>query len=140
MAHQHIMYMMLADSAANSRDEEAIRRYAVPLEELATKDDHRPYRAVAHRAWGVAHRLAGEHAEAEARLNQALEMFEVLQINWQVGRTLVEFAELELARSGQAAACSNLERALTAFEGLQAMPDVEQTKLALEACANLPSP
>jgi tetratricopeptide (TPR) repeat protein len=136
MAHQHIVYMMLADSAANSHNEAAVRRYAAPLEELATKDDHRPYQAVAHRAWGVAHRLAGEHADAEARLNQALELFEVLQINWQAGRTLVEFAELEMARSDQPAACGYLERALTTFEGLRAMPDVERTKLALEACTN----
>jgi tetratricopeptide (TPR) repeat protein len=135
MAHQHIVYMMLADSAVNARDEEAIHRYATPLEELATRDNHRPYQAVAHRAWGVAHRLAGEHDEAEARLNQALEMFEALQTEWQVGRTLVEFAELELARSDQRSACDYLERALTVFEGLQAEPEAERTRLALAACA-----
>ena len=135
MAHRHIVYMMLTDSAANARDEAAILRYADLLEELATRDDHRPYLAIAHRAWGVAHRLAGEHAEAEARLNQALDLFEALQTDWQVGRTLIEIAELEFARSDQRSACDHLTRALTAFEALQAEPDAERTRVALAACA-----
>ena len=135
MAHQHVVYMMLADSAANAGDEAAIRQYAAPLDELATKDDHRPYQAIAHRAWGVAHRLAGELAESEERLNQALDMFEALQTDWQLGRTLVEFAELELARSDQPSACKYLTRALTIFEELQAEPDLERTRQALKACA-----
>ena len=134
MAHQHTVYMMLADSAASENDEEAIRQYAAPLEELAVKDDHQPYQAIAHRAWGVAHRLAGEHSESEKRLAQALEMFEALQTEWQMGRTLVEFAELELARSDQQAACGYLERAQAVFEDLQAEPDMERTRLALESC------
>ena len=53
----------------------------------------------------MAHRLAGELAESEERLNQALDMFEALQTDWQLGRTLLEFAELELARSDQPSAC-----------------------------------
>ena len=135
MAHQHIVYMMLADSAAHAGDEAAIRRYAAPLEELAAKDDHRPYQAIAHRVWGVAHRLAGELAESEERLNQALDLFEALQTEWQWGRTLVELAELELARSNQPGACKYLSRALTVFEKLHAEPDLERTRQALQACA-----
>lgn len=134
MAHQHVVYMMLADSAARAHDEAAIRRYAAPLEELATQDEHRPYQAIAHRAWGVAHRLAGEYAEAEARLSQAMGLFEALEANWQVGRTLVELAELELARANQPSACDHLTRALALFEGLRAGPDEERTRLALQAC------
>ena len=85
MAHQHIVYMMLADAAAEANDEAAIRRYVAPLEELAIKDDHRPYQAIAHGAWGIAHRLASEYAESEERLNQALNLFEALQTDWQLG-------------------------------------------------------
>ena len=135
MAHQHIVHMMLADSAATARDEDAIRDHAAPLEELAARDDHRPYQAVAHRAWGVAHRLAGEYDQAEKRLNQALELFEDLQTEWQMGRTLVELAELEVARTDQPAACDYLARALSLFEELEAAPDVERTRQALQACA-----
>ena len=135
MAHQHIVHMMLADSAATARDEDAIRNHAGPLEELATRDDHLPYQAVAHRAWGVAHRLAGEYEEAEGRLVQAKEVFEALQTEWQLGRTLVELAELEMARSDQPTACEHLKRALSIFEELEAGPDIERTQQALQSCA-----
>jgi hypothetical protein len=50
MAHEHIVYMMLTDSAAHSGDESSVRKYAPLLEELATRDNHRPYMAIAHRA------------------------------------------------------------------------------------------
>jgi hypothetical protein len=75
MAHQHIVYMMMTDAAARAEDAVRIREYAPKLEELATRDDHRPYLAVAHRALGVAHRLAGEPVRAVERLNQAVEIF-----------------------------------------------------------------
>lgn len=135
MAHKHIVYMMLADAAVRAGEEAAIRRYAAPLEQLATQDEHRPYLAAAHRAWGVAHRLAGELTEAEARLSQALELFEELGFSWQVGRTLVELAELELARSDPSRSAEHLSRALDLFEALQAQPDAERTRSALAALA-----
>lgn len=135
MAHKHIVYMMLTDSAVRARDESAIRQFAAPLEELAIRDDHRPYQAVAHRAWGVAHRLASEHGEAERRLKQALETFEEVGFSWQIGRTLVELAELETARGEASRAAEHLQRAQALFEELQAEPDAEGTRLALAAIA-----
>lgn len=51
MAHKHIVYMMLAESAAQLRDAEALTSYSSLLEELAVRDDHKPYLAVAHRSW-----------------------------------------------------------------------------------------
>ena len=59
MAHEHIVYMMLVDSAARAGDETGIRRYVSHLEELATQDDHRPYLAVGHPGWPVLQ--AGKH-------------------------------------------------------------------------------
>jgi hypothetical protein len=35
MAHKHIVYMMLADSAAQLRDEAGLMKYALLLEKLA---------------------------------------------------------------------------------------------------------
>ena len=84
----HAMYTMLADVAAQQRDEAAVRRYAPLAEEWSKHYGHALYQAIASRAWGVAHRLAGEHAEAEARLKQALEYFGALRVRWQIGRTL----------------------------------------------------
>ena len=66
------------------------------LEKLASRDNHRLYLAIAHRALGVGHRLAGEHAAAETRLKQALELFTKLGARWQIGRTLFELGELNL--------------------------------------------
>jgi tetratricopeptide (TPR) repeat protein len=133
MAHRHIIYMMLADSAAQLRDTAALQRYATLLEELAVRDAHQPYLAVAHRACGIAHRLSGEYAQAERRLAQALVIFEALETRWQIGRTLVEIAELALVQSDQASARTHFARALTEFESLKAVPDVQRIRAALAA-------
>lgn len=133
MAHEHIVYMMMADSAACVRDEAALRRYAPVLEELARRDDHRPYLAIAHRAWGIAHRLAGDCDAAETRLAQAIEVFTELESHWQLGRTLFEMGELELARSDSAAARDYYLQALAAFGAIKAAPDVARTRAMLES-------
>ena len=133
MAHDHSVYMMLADAAAQAGDEPDLRRYAPLLEELALRDGHRPYLAIAQRAWGVAHRLAGEYPEAESRLNAALELFEGLQARWQIGRTRAELAALAAARSEPDRAQALLTEALGDFEAMGAMPDVERIRRALEA-------
>jgi len=136
MAHEHDTFAVLADTAMQQHDAAALRQYTPRLEELATRDGHKLYLAIAYRAWGVAHRLAGEHAEAEARLNQALELFEELEARWQIGRTLAELGELALAQSNTDAARDYFSRALVAFEALQAVPDMERTREALERKVN----
>jgi tetratricopeptide (TPR) repeat protein len=130
MAHEHIVYMMLVDSAVRAGDEAAIRKYLPALQALAERDAHRPYLAVAHRAEGVTHRLAGEFEQAGERLHAALEIFEQLGTLWQIGRTLLELGELELARSDSEAAEGYFARALAAFERLGAQPDIERVKAA----------
>jgi len=132
MAHEHIVYMMLVDSAARAGDESTVRRFAPKLEELALRDDHKPYLAVAHRAWGVAHRLAGEFTDAETRLEKALEIFEELETRWQIGRTLFEMGELALAKNDSESAHSYFSRAQDVFEELGAGPDIAQTAAVLE--------
>ena len=73
MAHDHHVYMLLTESAASRRDAADLARYAPRLAELAERDNHRLYRAIALRAQGVAERLTGSLDEARAHLNQALE-------------------------------------------------------------------
>ncbi|MBI5649828.1 MAG: hypothetical protein HZC40_05175 [Chloroflexi bacterium] len=131
MAHDHDMYMMLADAAAQTQDATACRAYAARLEELAERDGHKLYLAIAHRAWGVAHRLSGEHGEAETRLNCALEIFRDLGTRWQIGRTLVELAHLARARATRDAARDLFAHALAIFEALRAQPDAERTRAAI---------
>lgn len=133
MAHQHIVYMMMADSAAQARNEAGLQHYAPKLEELALQDGHQPYLAVAQRALGVAHRLAGEHVEAVARLNKAMDIFTKLEAGWQIGRTYFEMGEVARSLSDKGRAQDYFNRALAAFEAMKAMPDIERTRAALGA-------
>jgi tetratricopeptide (TPR) repeat protein len=135
MAHEHIVYMMLTDSAARVGDEAAIRQHVPMLEELAIRDDHKPYLAIAHRAWGVAHRLAGEYTEAEKRFNMAMDLFKELETPWQMGRTHFEMGELARAVSNEDLARGYFSQALALFEGLGAVPDVDRTNAALNSLA-----
>jgi tetratricopeptide (TPR) repeat protein len=130
----HDLYAMLADAAAQQRDAAALRQYAPLAEETARRFGHKLYQAIAHRAWGVAHRLAGRsaYAEAEARLNQALALFHELDTRWQVGRTLFELGELAQAQQNIAGARDHFAHALAAFEELQANPDAARTRAAME--------
>ena len=132
MAHDHDIFMTLADTAVELRDAEALRKYARPLEELASRDNHRLYLAIAHRALGVEHRLAGERAPAETRLRQALELFTRAGARWQMGRTLFELGELNLKHS-RPKAHEYYSQALGAFEEIQAKPDAERTRIALNS-------
>jgi len=136
MAHDHEMYMTLADTALELRDLAALQKYVPKLEQLAGRDNHPLYLAIAHRARGGLQRLAGESAKAEASLKRALEIFNRLGTRWQAGRTLLELAELAaLARSKKSKAREHLTQALAAFEELRALPDAEKTRLSLDSLA-----
>lgn len=132
MAHDHEIYMTLADTAVELHDVDALHKYAPPLEELALRDNHRLYLAIAHRAHGVAHRLAGEHIAAETRLRQALDLFTKLGARWQIGRTLFELGEANLSHS-PVKAREYYSQSLGSFEEIQATPYAEQTRAALNS-------
>jgi tetratricopeptide (TPR) repeat protein len=132
MAHDHHMYMLLADTAAHLRDADALRQYTPRLEELAIRDGHQLYLAIAQRSWGVAQRLDGEHDEAITRLTNALELFRGLGTRWQIGRTLFELGDLGMERGDKDNARNYFSLALEAFEAMKSLPDVERTRAALE--------
>jgi len=127
----HDLYAMLADAAAREGNLPALHRYAPLAEESAVRYDHRLYRAIADRAFGVAHRLAGEHSQAQARLEQALELFSELETNWQTGRTYFELGAVAQAQSNTAGAIRFFSNALAEFERQGAGPDVIRTQAAL---------
>ena len=133
MAHQHIVYMMMADAAAQARDSAGLQRYAPKLEALALQDNHQPYLGIAHRAFGIAHLLAGQHVEAVKRLNKAMEIFAKLEFVWQIGRTYFEMGEVARSLADANRARDYFNRALTAFETIKAVPDSERTRAALGA-------
>jgi tetratricopeptide (TPR) repeat protein len=133
MAHQHIIYMMMTEAAAQTKDLERLQLLVPKLEELATRDDHLPYLAIAHRAKGIAHRVAGDPVQAVTHLNKAMEIFTKLQTGWQIGRTYFEMGEVARSMSDLARAQGYFNQALAAFEAMKAMPDIERTRVALGA-------
>jgi len=130
---EYDIYATLVDAAAQQRDEAAIRQYAPRAEALANELGHQLYQGVVHRAWGVAHCLAGEYAESEVRLSQALEIFGKLGTRWQVGRTFFELGELAAARQQPGEARDYFSRAMADFDRMRAAPDSARTRTALEA-------
>lgn len=127
----HDLYALLADAATQQRDEIALRRYAPLLEELALRYGHLLYQAIAHRAWGVAHRLAGEYGAAEQRLHQALDIFRSLGTRWQLGRTHFAWGELAAAHADGVAAHDHFTQAQDLFTTMRAAPDLARTQDAL---------
>jgi tetratricopeptide (TPR) repeat protein len=100
--------------------------------ELAERDDHRPYLAVAWRALGAAARMRGELEEARRLLNDALEIFEGGKMAWQIGRTCCELGDLELARGSTEQAEAYFEAAAEAFKRIGAEPFLKQARAELE--------
>ena len=127
------LYVLLADSAAEQRDESALREFAPILQELATRNGHQLYEAIAHRAWGVTHTIAGEFTQAQTRLEQSLTLLRTIDTRWQIGRTLYELGDLAARHDDMSSALSYFSQALVHFEELRAAPYIEQTlsRLAL---------
>ena len=132
LSHDTELYSMFVDLAVHQRDEDSLRQYAPLAEATAQRDGHILYQAVAHRAWGVLHRLQGEHAMAEDQLRLALEIFEGLETRWQIGRTLLELGELAQARTDPVGARNYFSHALAMFEEMKAVPDMARTRAALK--------
>jgi tetratricopeptide (TPR) repeat protein len=122
------LYVLLTDSAAEQRDESALREFAPILEELASRNGHKLYEAVAHRASGVAHTIAGEYTQAQARLEQSLALLRALDTRWQIGRTLYEFGDLASRQGDLPSARAYFSQALAHYEELRAAPYVERTR------------
>jgi hypothetical protein len=133
MAHDHDVYMILVETAVEQEDIESLRKFTPLLEELASRDRHKLYTAIAHRAWGVAQRLAGEKEESESRLGDALMTFRELNTRWQIGKTLFEMGKTARSFLDLAAASENFVSALAEFEALGAKPDSQRTRNELEA-------
>jgi hypothetical protein len=132
MPHEHDVYALLADAAARRHDAAALQQYVPLAEELAARDAHPHYLAMAHRARGVMACLAGEYTAAEANLQQALGEFRRMGVPWQEGRTWLELGDLAFARTNASAARDCFTQALAIFEGIGAKPDAARARAALE--------
>jgi tetratricopeptide (TPR) repeat protein len=138
MAHDHDVAMLQAESAVQRREGAILLGVALRLEELARRDDHRFYLAIAQRALGVAQHLGGDLEKAEQYLKQALETFGGLEARWQAGRTFSELGELARSRGDLEYSRQNFEKALEAFEALGARLDGERVRRTLAEQGLLP--
>jgi tetratricopeptide (TPR) repeat protein len=125
------LYVLLADSASEHRNEAALLEFAPRCEEVSTRNGHKLFEGVAHRAWGVAHTLAKNYGQAKTRLEHSLELVRPLDARWQIGRTLFEFGELYAAQGDFDAARDYFSQALGHFEEMHALPNVERTQARL---------
>lgn len=126
---------MLVDAAAQQRDLAALQKYGPRAEETAAQIGHRLFMAIAYRASGVAHTLAGEYTQAEASFQRALELFTSYPAPWQIGRTLFEMGELARLQMQTEQARDYFSQALGLFEELHAAPYAARTRAALENLA-----
>lgn len=129
----HDLLALLCEAAAQQRDPAAIRKYAPLAERSAMDIEHRLHLGIAHRAWAVAHTLAGEFAQASARLQRALDIFAAYPAPWQIGRTQFELGELARAQGLTTQARDHYSSALSAFEALRAAAFAARTRSALES-------
>jgi hypothetical protein len=127
------LHAALADAAAAAGDIGGISRYAPLAERAARAVGHRVYEAISLRALGVAATHLGQEAEAGARFDAALVIFDDLGTRWQVGATLMERAQSHLARQGQTAARTDLERAAASFDSIGAQPAAQRARESLAA-------
>ena len=133
MAADLDMHAMAVDSAARSGDKEYLSNYLLIAEEAAERADHKFYLAVARRARGVSHQLAGELDPASNELNAAADEFRDMKTPWQVGRTLLMLGEVEAARGHPDLAKQHYAEAVSAFESLGAIPYEERASVALDS-------
>lgn len=131
MPHEHDVMMQLTEAAAQSRELEALKRYAPRLEQLAERDDHKLYLAIASRGKGIANRLSGKYMEAEQDLYRSLEIFKEYQASWQTGRTLFEIGELHRENNELEKARIDFSGALVEFQAMHANPAIERVRSAL---------
>lgn len=133
MAGDLDMYVMAVDAAARAQDQNRLSQYLPVAEEATARAAHKLHAAVVRRARGVAHRLAGEWDQAADQLAAAVEEFRALDTPWQIGLTLLELGEVEHSRGNTDLAGEHYSEALTAFEGLGAVPYEERARAALES-------
>lgn len=135
MAHDHDVYMALTDTAVQQYDAAAIELYTPLLQELAQRDNHKLYLAIALRARGVAQRLNANYDNADQFLLHALDLFDALGTRWQSARTLAELGKTERAQHMVERARDYFVRAVDEFDRLGATPDAARVRATLEEIA-----
>lgn len=131
MAHDHDLAMSLADTAALQHDPALLAETVPPLFELARRDRHGLYLAIAHRAQGIALTLQGLGDPAEEQLTTALDLFHALGTRWQLGRTRAALGDLYIARGETSRARDAYAAAAAEFQALRAEADLRRAQATL---------
>lgn len=125
-------HVLCAEAAAQSRDSAGLAEHAPRAAEMAERMRHGLYTGIARRAQGVALRLAGQSQAAVERQTDAADLFLALGTRWQLGRTLVERAEVHASAGNLSEARADYVRALEAFEAVGAKPAAAEVRRAMQ--------
>lgn len=128
----HELYVLLADVAAQQRDETMLSTYAPQAETVSVRLKHTLYQAIALRALGILDEIHGRMARAEARLKQSYELFQRLETRWQMGRTLLDLGQLSAAEGKNKEASEYFAQAVNEFESMGARLAAEQARIFME--------
>lgn len=123
----HDIFAAHVDAAARTRDRDALQQLTPRAEETARRYEHRLYLGIAHRAWGVLHRIEGRYPEAVDRLAQARGLFAELGAGWQLGRTIHCLGELASDMGDFVEAEAMFEKASDLFEEIQAARELQSS-------------
>jgi tetratricopeptide (TPR) repeat protein len=129
----HELYVLLADVAAQQRDEILLTMYAPQAEAISVRLKHTLYQAISLRALGILDEMRGSFAAAEAQIKESYGLFQRLDARWQVGRTLFELGRLSTAAGKSEEADQYFTKAANAFESLEARPAAEQVQTFLKS-------
>ena len=128
----HEIYVLLADVAAEKRDETMLGMYAPQAEAISARLKHTLYRAIALRSLGVLDELHGRTVLAEARLKESYDLFQKLEARWQMGRTLFELGQLSAVVGRSKEASEYFAQAANELESLGARPLLERVRTFME--------
>jgi tetratricopeptide (TPR) repeat protein len=128
----HELYVLLADVAAQQRDETMLTMYVPQAETISVRLQHTLYQAIALRALGILDEMHGRMARAEARLKQSYELFQRLETRWQMGRTLFALGQLSATEGRSKEASEYFAQAVNEFESMGARPASERARIFME--------
>ncbi len=117
--------------ASEARVWHYVEEHGSDLLERARASGGRYLVALNCRSLGLHAREHGRLDEADALLSEASDLFRSLDCPWDLGKALREVAQLRRAQGRADDAARLLQEALTHFEALRALPDIERTRALL---------
>jgi hypothetical protein len=128
----HELYVLLADVAAQERDEPMLTMYAPQAEAISVRLKHTLYQAIALRALGILDEIHGRIVRAQERLKESYGLFQQLEAHWQMGRTLFDLGRLSATAGRSREASEYFAQAANELESMGARAASERARIFME--------